>query len=305
MKCSKCGNDLPPDAKFCENCGSAQSVTPEQSQIEKQETFSENPEDVYKQALLKAYANGALNVQSRMELLKLQRSLGIDFTKTYELEKWVKAQIAASGGSGNVQSSKNSGIEVPSDTLLNAQSDGEDEDNSKDNAFSQETEEEDEFEESDDSEEEEELEESDDSEEEEEDINDLWDASDRKLRDVMTVFRTIHDSHIFIAPDLNDTKIEKAMKSYAQDVELAAVLLHVDDTLFGGAKEGLIVTQDAVYSKELGSSPITIKITKDTTFSLQKKTLMVDGEKVFTFSMPEVPAMEKVVKGLQLLVEKK
>ena len=142
-----------------------------------------------------------------------------------------------------------------------------------------------------------------DSDEEEETLDDLWDTASKDLAPVMTVFRTIHDSHIFIAPELDSKKIDKAMSTYAPGVELAEVLVHVDDTLFGGAKEGLIVTRKCLYSKELADSPRKVKITSETTFELQKKTLLVDGSKVFSFSMPEVPEMEKLVRGLQMLAE--
>lgn len=153
------------------------------------------------------------------------------------------------------------------------------------------------------SEELEEVEDNKDSDEEEETLDDLWDTASKDLAPVMTVFRTIHDSHIFIAPELDSKKIDKAMSTYAPGVELAEVLVHVDDTLFGGAKEGLIVTRKCLYSKELADSPRKVKITSETTFELQNKTLLVDGSKVFSFSMPEVPEMEKLVRGLQMLAE--
>ena len=149
----------------------------------------------------------------------------------------------------------------------------------------------------------EELEELDGEEEEES----LWEADDKSLKDVMTVFRSIRDPHVFAAPNFNRVKQEKAIQSYTRlgNDEVSEVLLHIDNTLFGGAKEGMIVTRNDIYFKELGGSPIRIEITADTTFSLRGKDLVIDGEKILPFRRPDASAMELVVKGLRLLAAKK
>ncbi|MBN8263133.1 MAG: J domain-containing protein [Xanthomonadales bacterium] len=55
---------------------------------------------------------------------------------------------------------------------------------------------------------------------------------------------------IFARPRIPKNKLRAAIDSYAWDVKPGEVLVLVDDTLFGGAKEGVLVTGDAIYAKQ-------------------------------------------------------
>jgi len=61
--------------------------------------------------------------------------------------------------------------------------------------------------------------------------------------------------HIFVSPNIPQKKLFGAIKSYAKDVRPEEVIILVDDTVFGGAKEGVLATNNAIYSKELFESP--------------------------------------------------
>ncbi len=58
-----------------------------------------------------------------------------------------------------------------------------------------------------------------------------------------------HD-RVYAQPNIPRKKLEGAIASYAPKVVPSAVIVLLDDTLFGGAKEGMLVTNDALYCKQ-------------------------------------------------------
>ncbi len=61
-------------------------------------------------------------------------------------------------------------------------------------------------------------------------------------------------SRIFFAPRIPTKKLNAAMGSYAGDIEPGEVLVLIDTTVFGGAKEGAILTESRIRAKELMSA---------------------------------------------------
>ena len=59
----------------------------------------------------------------------------------------------------------------------------------------------------------------------------------------------------FFAPAIPEKKLANAIASMAPGIAANAVKLLVDTTVFGGAKEGLLLTPDALHAKDIGSSP--------------------------------------------------
>lgn len=60
---------------------------------------------------------------------------------------------------------------------------------------------------------------------------------------------------VYPYPNIPRSKLEGAISSYAPNVSPDEVLVLLDDTLFGGAKEGLLVTNNAIYCKHKFDSP--------------------------------------------------
>lgn len=58
-----------------------------------------------------------------------------------------------------------------------------------------------------------------------------------------------HDN-VYARPDIPRKKLEAAIASYAPGVSPDEVIVLLDDTVFGGAKEGLLVTNDGIYCKQ-------------------------------------------------------
>src|SRR5689334_311528 len=65
----------------------------------------------------------------------------------------------------------------------------------------------------------------------------------------------IRDSCIFFAPNIPIDKQKHALKSYADEAVFEDILLLIDDTLFGSAKDGLLLTDQKIYTHSLLETP--------------------------------------------------
>lgn len=60
---------------------------------------------------------------------------------------------------------------------------------------------------------------------------------------------------VYIYPHIPMKKLQGAINAYAPQLEPRDILVLLDDTVFGGAREGLIVARDGLYSKQLLEEP--------------------------------------------------
>ena len=60
-------------------------------------------------------------------------------------------------------------------------------------------------------------------------------------------------NHIFIVGNLNADKLNNAKEKYASNMKIKDVLIQYDDTMWGGARDGFIMTGDTFYWHNLGS----------------------------------------------------
>ncbi len=87
---------------------------------------------------------------------------------------------------------------------------------------------------------------------------------------------------IFARPRIPKNKLRAAIDSYAWEVKPGNVLVLVDDTLFGGAKEGVLVTDDAIYAKQKFEEPKRIPFSKITKIEpLSNSRMAVNGVEFF------------------------
>ena len=119
---------------------------------------------------------------------------------------------------------------------------------------------------------------------------------------LLSLFADISDVHIFMAPDIPENKLSAALMSYAPDVLPKDVLVLVDDTVWGGAKEGLIVTRKKLYAKAFLSSPVSQPLRLDTKLEYSDtKELMVNGAHFVSLVLPGKSAMQKLTEAIQLI----
>jgi hypothetical protein len=67
---------------------------------------------------------------------------------------------------------------------------------------------------------------------------------------------SISDTSLFVKPQIPQKKFDGASSSYATGVSISDVLVLIDITVWGGAKEGMIVTSESIYFKELAHPPV-------------------------------------------------
>jgi hypothetical protein len=63
------------------------------------------------------------------------------------------------------------------------------------------------------------------------------------------------DPKLYLAPDIQEKKLKKAIKSYAKDISPEMALAMWDSTVFGNGKKGFIITEKVFYYSELMDKP--------------------------------------------------
>lgn len=70
----------------------------------------------------------------------------------------------------------------------------------------------------------------------------------------------IKDDKIFFAPSIPARKLRNAIKAYAPGVMEKDVLVLIDSTIWGSAKDGALLTGDTLYSHDMGEEPRSISL---------------------------------------------
>lgn len=86
---------------------------------------------------------------------------------------------------------------------------------------------------------------------------------------------------VFVFPNIPHKKLLGAIGSYARDVEPSEVVILIDDTVFGGAKEGVLVTNKAIYSKALFENPKKVHFKANLNISPGKKSRIIIDDREF------------------------
>lgn len=102
-------------------------------------------------------------------------------------------------------------------------------------------------------------------------------------------------SRIFFAPHIPQKKLEAAQGSYGRDIPPKDVLVLVDITVFGGAKEGALLTAQGIRSKELASSPSDLAWRDIREIDLRGTAIWLNGHKVCDCTMVDKPELVRLV----------
>ena len=93
--------------------------------------------------------------------------------------------------------------------------------------------------------------------------------------------------------------MNNALASYAPGITAKDVIVLVDDTVWGGAKEGMIVTRNKLFSKALMESPIAVNLSSQTEITIvDGNKIYVDGKKLCSFTMPDKTSLRKLVAAI-------
>jgi len=86
----------------------------------------------------------------------------------------------------------------------------------------------------------------------------------------------LKDPAVFCKPDIPLKKLGNAIHSYASSIQIDDVLVLVDDTFFGSAKDGLIITADRIFAKEIASKPISFSLASITGIGVEQKKILIN-----------------------------
>jgi hypothetical protein len=113
----------------------------------------------------------------------------------------------------------------------------------------------------------------------------------------------IEDGSIFFPPKIPEKKLRNATASFAPNIQLSDVLLLIDTTVWGSAKDGLLMTSNELFVKDLGLEPRSILLRDISSVALKQGkvtlTLVVNGEDIFQAGGVGKDAMVTFVELLQ------
>lgn len=111
------------------------------------------------------------------------------------------------------------------------------------------------------------------------------------------------DSKSFLYPKIPMQKLLNAINSYCPEVNPKDVIMLIDDTFFGGAKEGIVLTSKNIYGKSLGGATLKVSVNDISEIKSIKKGIYINGRKFIQFNMPESQTIDvfcqKISSGIQ------
>ena len=98
----------------------------------------------------------------------------------------------------------------------------------------------------------------------------------------------VKQDYVYIHPNIPLKKINNAIDSYGNsDIRPEDVMILLDDSVFGSAKDGVLLTKDFIFAKLSSNKPVFFKIDNIKTIDssgLVYATLNINGSKVFAFN---------------------
>jgi len=92
---------------------------------------------------------------------------------------------------------------------------------------------------------------------------------------------------IFIAPNIPKSKLAGAVLSYGGDVRTKDVVVLIDDTMFGGAKEGVLITEKEILFKAIFESASSMRLERVKEVSAEGNRVYINGYEFAKLNIPE------------------
>ena len=96
-----------------------------------------------------------------------------------------------------------------------------------------------------------------------------------------------NETKIHCFPNIPHDKAQKAIATYASHVSYDEVLILVDDTLWGGCKEGIMLTLMELFARKVMEKPRAIPLASIKNITCDKKRIFVNQQDFFVCTMPE------------------
>jgi hypothetical protein len=115
------------------------------------------------------------------------------------------------------------------------------------------------------------------------------------LEAILNICRSkLKDDHVFLAPIIPRPKAEGAIQGYAGGLEYADIVALVDDTLFGKADDGMIVSRKGLFAHELGEPIQYMAGSALKTVTSSGGKLVVNGSVFTSVTLPDAKSMAAV-----------
>ncbi|OOG51240.1 hypothetical protein B0E50_00490 [Rhodanobacter sp. C01] len=99
--------------------------------------------------------------------------------------------------------------------------------------------------------------------------------------------REMDSDKIFFSPNIPAKKLDGALRSIGHLVKPQDILVVIDDTVFGGAKEGLFITNSAIYVKEPFTELAVYPMNSIGVIRAENTTIYINDDKVVSLTQPE------------------
>ena len=123
---------------------------------------------------------------------------------------------------------------------------------------------------------------------------------------VQTYASRIKDSHIFFAPNIPSKKLMRAMGACGNNIFPADVLVLIDNTVFGTAKNGALLTPLALYGRNVMEKPnmMTLANINSVHFAegITTNCLFINDARFVDMVMPERASMRQFVEMLRSII---
>lgn len=111
------------------------------------------------------------------------------------------------------------------------------------------------------------------------------------------------DDRVFIYPNIPLKKSKNAINSYGNStLNHDQVIILIDETLFGSAKEGIFITNDSMYIKRSFIKPIVINFKDIRQIHHNSSKLFINGEEIIDCCMPSKSTCEILYCFLEKLI---
>lgn len=104
----------------------------------------------------------------------------------------------------------------------------------------------------------------------------------------------IRDKYIFFSPNIPHKKLQNAMATYAPNVAPGTALALIDNTCFGGAKDGALLTTTTLYVHNIAMAPQQINLAEIENISFVQaltSVLHINDMPLLQINFPEKAAM--------------
>lgn len=127
---------------------------------------------------------------------------------------------------------------------------------------------------------------------------------EKKIFDIL-INAKIYDNRIFIHQNINKDKAINAINVYNKfykknRISIEDILIQIDDTIFGSAKDGLLFTREGLFTRMSFCTPLHLSIRECTNLTLQERKILLSNTKIADLALPEKDNIQKVYK---LIVE--